>query len=128
MSITRLKLTVPSSLSTLSLSLSTDVAISVITVIFRSYLIDQSMDHLAAALRKGGIKDLTAFFQPNKRDDKALEEHFRGAGLGQVADWWTKRQFASLKETMMKTIKEMLANDDSHAQVSLYRYDCSTWY
>ncbi|THH20435.1 hypothetical protein EUX98_g8587 [Antrodiella citrinella] len=94
-----------------------DVSISVITVIFRSYLIDQSMDHLAASLRKGGIKDLTAFFPPNKRDDKALDEHFRAAGLGQVADWWTKRQFASLKEDVLKTIKEMLANDESHAQI-----------
>lgn len=78
------------------------------------------MDHLATTLRKGGIKDLTAFFPPNKRDDKALEEHFRGAGLGQVADWWTKRQFASLKETMMTTIKGLLANDDTHEQVSAY--------
>ncbi|KAH8083750.1 eukaryotic translation initiation factor 5C [Cristinia sonorae] len=94
-----------------------DVSISIITIIFRSYLVDQSMDHLATTLRKGGIKDLSAFFQPNKRDDKSIEDHFRAAGLGQVAEWWTKRQFASLKENIISTIKEMLANDDPHDQI-----------
>ncbi|TCD64170.1 hypothetical protein EIP91_004483 [Steccherinum ochraceum] len=94
-----------------------DVSISVITIIFRSYMNEQSMDHLATSLRKGGIKDLTAFFPPNKRDDKALEEHFRSAGLGQVADWWTKRQFASLKENVMKSTKELLAHESSHAEI-----------
>ena len=90
---------------------------NVITQIFRAYLAEQSMDHLAAALRKGGVRDLLAFFPPNKRSDKTLDEHFRGAGLPQVAEWWTKRQYASLKEGIIATIREMLANDDSHSDV-----------
>ncbi|KAF7793853.1 hypothetical protein EIP86_004974 [Pleurotus ostreatoroseus] len=94
-----------------------DVAISVLTVIFRAYLAEQSMDHLASALRKGGVKDLLAFFPPNKRQDKVLDEHFRSEGLAQVAEWWTKRQYASLKESITKTIKEMLNNEEPHADI-----------
>ena len=100
-----------------------DVSIAVLTIIFRAYLAEQSVDHLATMLRKGGIKDLTAFFPPNKRSDKALDDHFRAAGLPQVADWWTKRQYAALKEGISTTIKDMLSNDDAHDDVS-----CSVCY
>ena len=77
----------------------------------------QSMEHLAGALKRGGINDLLLFFPPNKRDDKALDEHFRKAGLPQVAEWWTKRQYAALKEGVISTLREMLANDDAHDDV-----------
>ncbi len=96
-----------------------DVSINVVTTIFRAYLAEQSMDHLATTLRKGGVKDLLAFFPGNKRQDKVLEEHFRSAGLPQVADWWAKRQNASLREGVTSALKEMLNNEDSHEDVSL---------
>ncbi|OCH86123.1 eukaryotic translation initiation factor 5C [Obba rivulosa] len=94
-----------------------DVSLNVITTLFRAYLIDQSMEHLAAALKRGGIKDLIAFFPPNKRSDKVLEEHFRKAGLPQVADWWVKRQFASLKEGIVKELRERLEREETHADI-----------
>ncbi|KAK7692590.1 hypothetical protein QCA50_004220 [Cerrena zonata] len=94
-----------------------DVSIGVITMIFRAYLADQSIDHLATTLRKGGIKDLLAYFPPNKRQDKALDEHFRSAGLPQVAEWWTKRQYAAVKEGIISTLKEMLSNEEGHAEI-----------
>ena len=88
-----------------------------ITLIFRAYLSAQSMEHLASTLKRGGIKDLLLFFPENKRDDKTLDEHFRKAGLPQVAEWWTKRQYASLKDGIIKQLQEMLANGDSHADI-----------
>ncbi|THH02092.1 hypothetical protein EW026_g750 [Hermanssonia centrifuga] len=94
-----------------------DVSINVVTTIFRAYLAEQSMDHLATTLRKGGVKDLLAFFPGNKRQDKVLEEHFRSAGLPQVADWWAKRQNASLREGVTSALKEMLNNEDSHEDI-----------
>ncbi|GJE94984.1 eukaryotic translation initiation factor 5C [Phanerochaete sordida] len=94
-----------------------DLAINTITLIFRAYLQEQSMDHLATALRKGGVRDLLAFFPVNRRSDKALDEHFRAAGLPQVAEWWTKRQYAALKEGVISTLKEMLENGDSHSDI-----------
>ena len=95
---------------------SADVSITVLTSIFRAYLAEQSVDHLATMLRKGGVKDLLAFFPPNKRDDKALDEHFRKAGLPQVAEWWTKRQYAGLKEAVIAQLREMLEHE-THADI-----------
>ena len=89
-----------------------------LTTIFRAYLTEQSIDHLATTLRKGGVKDLLAFFPPNKRQDSILDEHFRNAGMPQVAEWWTKRQYVALKEGIISTLKEMLAHEDSPDDVS----------
>lgn len=77
------------------------------------------MDHLAAALRRGGIKDLLAFFPPNKRQDKNLEEHFRAAGIPQVADRWLKTQTASQKDEIVKLLKDMIIDEVSNTDVSI---------
>ncbi|KAF8906547.1 hypothetical protein CPB84DRAFT_1813797 [Gymnopilus junonius] len=94
-----------------------DVAINVLTLILRAYLVDQSMDHLSAALKRGGIKDLLAFFPPNKREGKYLEEHFKKEGLSQVAEWWAKKQYAVVKETIIKELSEMQEREDTPEQV-----------
>ena len=70
------------------------------------------MDHLAAALKKGGIKDLLIFFPPKRRSDAVLDAHFRSAGLLQVADWWTRKQNAVVKEDIAKAVKEALECED----------------
>jgi len=94
-----------------------DVSINVMTQVFRSYLAELSMDHLSPALKKGGIKDLLVFFPPNKREGKNLEEHFRKEGLPQVAEWWTKKQYAALKASLIKELHDMIERDDSIEQV-----------
>ena len=95
------------------------MAVSVITFIFRAYLVDQSMDHLAGTLKRGGVKDLLAFFPPNKREGKVLEEHFRKEGMPQVADWWAKKQYAIVKEGVIKDLSEMREREDTTEQVNL---------
>jgi len=104
----------------LPLSCDTDVAADVIAIVFRTYLAEQSIDHLASILKKGGIKDLLSFFPPNKREDKILDEFLRKQGLVQVADWWTKKKYAILKEDVIKAIKEHLENGDSNPDVGRY--------
>ncbi|KAF5322456.1 hypothetical protein D9619_001797 [Psilocybe cf. subviscida] len=94
-----------------------DVSITVLTIVFRTYLVDQSMDHLSATLKRGGIKDLLAFFPPNRREGKHLEEHFKKEGLSQVADWWAKKQYAVVKEGIISDLSEMLENDAPAEQV-----------
>jgi hypothetical protein len=89
----------------------------VIAIVFRTYLAEQSIDHLASALKKGGIKDLLLFFPPNKREDKVLDEYLRKQGLPQVADWWTKKKYAILKEEVVKAIRDHLENGDSTPDV-----------
>lgn len=96
---------------------SVDVSINVVTLVFRSYLIDQPMDHLSATLKKGGIKDLLAFFPVNKRDGKYFEEHFKKEGLPQVAEWWNKKQNAALKVSLIKELHDMIERDEDIEQV-----------
>ena len=98
-------------------SYNVDVAADVIAIVFRTFLAEQSIDHLASTIKKGGIKDLSLFFPPNKRDDKVLEEFFRKQGLVQVADWWTKKKYAILKDDVIKAIREHLQNGDSNPDV-----------
>lgn len=97
----------------------TDVAVDVITIVFRTYLMDQTIDHLASTLKKGGIKDLLVFFPANKREDRILDETFRKQGIPQVADWWTKKKYAILKEGIIKAIQGSLEEGDSDEDVSL---------
>ena len=90
----------------------TVLSLNVLTTIFRTYLVDQSMDHLVGALRKGGVKDLLAFLPGNKRDPKTLDEHFRKAGLPQVAEWFIRRQTAAAKESVVKTLKQLFEDEN----------------
>jgi hypothetical protein len=98
-------------------TLITDISVNVLTVILRSYIAETPVDHLAGALKKGGIKDLLIFFPPNKRSDAVLDAHFRSAGLPQVADWWTRKQNARIKEDITKAIKDALERDDQPSDV-----------
>ena len=70
------------------------------------------MDHLAATLKKGGIKNLLIFFPPKWRSDAVLDAHFRSTGLLQVTDWWTRKQNAVIKEDIAKAVKEALECED----------------
>lgn len=99
-----------------------DVGINVLTIVVRTYLVDQSMEHLSATLKKGGIKDLLAFFPPNKREGKYLEEHFKKAGLSQVAEWWAKKQYAVVKEGIIKELSESLEREEPVEQVGKVNY------
>jgi hypothetical protein len=71
------------------------------------------MDHLSATLKRGGIKDLTAFFPPNKREAKHLEDHFKAAGLPQISEWNAKKQYAVVKESIVKELKDLCEAEES---------------
>ncbi|ETW80583.1 hypothetical protein HETIRDRAFT_476260 [Heterobasidion irregulare TC 32-1] len=94
-----------------------DIAVNILTLIFRAYLAEQSMESLAGILKRGGIKDLSAFFPPNRRDDKVLDEHFRKEGLPQVADWWTKKQNALIKEDITNVVRESLEHEEAPSNI-----------
>lgn len=94
------------------------------TLIIRTYLASQSLDHLSTAIRKGGIKDLADFFPPSKRDPKTVQAHFREAGLPQVADWYTKKQDAVVKGSIVKTLQEMCEAEDPTDEVRVDKSWC----
>ncbi|KAF5393331.1 hypothetical protein D9757_000581 [Collybiopsis confluens] len=94
-----------------------DVSINVLTFIFKAYLVDQAMDHLSATLKRGGIRDILAFFPPNKQDAKHLDEHFRKAGLAQVADWYAKKQYAMIKDLIVKEVEALVEREEAPEQI-----------
>ena len=100
-------------------SSSSDISLGIVTLVFRAFLAEQTMEQLATTLRKGGIKDILSFFPAGKKDPKALEEYFKAQGLSQVSDWYIKRQYAAVKDSTTKTIKEMLHEDDASDDVRL---------
>jgi len=104
------------------------VAADVIAIVFRTYIAEQSIDHLAGTLKKGGIKDLLLFFPPNKQEDKVLDEFFRKQGLAQVADWWTKKKYAILKEDVIKAIREHLEHGGSNPDVGRYYFEAQVFF
>lgn len=70
------------------------------------------MDHLSAALKRGGIRDLLVFFPATKRDAKALEGHFKAANLPQVADWYAKKQSVANKDGLIKELQELCEKEE----------------
>lgn len=90
-----------------------DVSINVITLVFRAFLVDQSMEHLSAALKRGGIKDVMEFFPANKRTSKHLQEHFKSHNLPQVGEWYAKKQSGILKVTLVKDLQEWIEHDET---------------
>ena len=76
------------------------------------------MDHLASTLKKGGIKDLLGFYPPQKQDPKMLENHFKAEGVPQIAEWFTKKQFAVIKEGLINGLKQRCEQEDSPEDVS----------
>jgi hypothetical protein len=48
-----------------------------------------------------------------------LEEHFRKEGMPQVADWWAKKQYAVVKEGIIKELSEMHEREETTEQVNV---------
>jgi hypothetical protein len=76
------------------------------------------MDHLSATLKRGGIKDLLSFFPPNKRENKIFEDHFKKEGLPQVAEWWSKKQYAVVKDSLVKALTDLCEREETPEQAS----------
>jgi hypothetical protein len=95
------------------------VSADALALIFRAYLAEQPIEHLSGTLRRGGVRDLFAFFPASKRDSKALDAHFKAAGIPTVAEWWVKKQTAVAKEAIIGALKEAGESDSSLEEVSL---------
>lgn len=83
------------------------LALSLLTLVFRAYLADQQIDHLSAALKKGGVKDLLDYFPANKRNATELDAWFRKENMPGVADWYKKKHLAKVRENVVNGLKEL---------------------
>ncbi|KAN0064657.1 hypothetical protein ACQY0O_002287 [Thecaphora frezii] len=92
-----------------------DLAISFIDLVFRTYLVDQTMDHLGSNLRKGGVRNWLLFFPQTKRDQpNIVTSHFKSAevNLPQVAEYWQKRQQKDVRDQTVARLSELVSTDD----------------
>jgi hypothetical protein len=87
------------------------LALSLLTLVFRAYLADQQIDHLSAALKKGGVKDLLDFFPVNKRNATELDAWFRKENMPEIADWYKKKHLAKVRENVINGLKELAEKD-----------------
>ncbi|KAK4684057.1 hypothetical protein P7C73_g6150, partial [Tremellales sp. Uapishka_1] len=97
-----------------------NIALEFLTNVFRTYLSRQSMDHLAASLRRSGLKDISLVFPQPVRDRKHLEDHFKQAGLPQVNEWYAKVVLSEIKEETMSSIERMVNEEDSNDAIIDY--------
>ncbi|WFD44804.1 hypothetical protein MPSI1_003475 [Malassezia psittaci] len=93
-----------------------DLALNFITKVFRTYLQDQSMEHLASTLRKGGIRDWLLFFPQTKRSQPdVIPNYFRSpeVDLQQVAEYYARRQTKELREQTTLDLANLVENQES---------------
>ncbi|KAE8213922.1 hypothetical protein CF327_g2629 [Tilletia walkeri] len=97
-----------------------ELPINFVTLLFRTYLADASMDHLGTALRKGGIKDLLLFFPAHKREQPGIiVTHFKSVGLNAVAEWWQRRQVREIKDQTSARVAEILKESQGRQDEAL---------
>lgn len=79
------------------------------------------MEHLAGALRKGGVKDIINFFPQTKRDQPGIiTTHFKSIGLPQVAEYWQKRQVKDAKDQTITHLTEMIQEEATNEEIVAY--------
>jgi len=64
--------------------------LTILTLIFRAYIGDQSIYHFSS-LKRGGVKDPIDFFPHNKRNVTNLDAYFKEKGLPVVAEWYERK-------------------------------------
>ncbi|KAL2914488.1 hypothetical protein HK105_206055 [Polyrhizophydium stewartii] len=83
-----------------------------LTIALQTYVKEQSMDHLTAAMRKAGMEvKMPEFFPVTKRSDKDITQHFEEAGLKPISEFLAKQQSQQLKEAARDELREKIGNE-----------------
>jgi len=87
-----------------------------LTTIFKTFLLEQSIDQLISLLKKGGLDDrLLEFFPFNKRTDEFFSRHFNSEGLGELVAYYDKRSVLKSKTEFKDNVQRMITE---HAPLS----------
>ncbi|KAJ3119419.1 hypothetical protein HK098_005511 [Nowakowskiella sp. JEL0407] len=93
-------------------------SLTFLTLVFKSFLTEQTIDQLSNVLRKSGIDNkLMEFFPESKRQDEYFARHFEGEGLKSLVDYFKKKQQGVVKEKVKASLKEMFENDKSSQEI-----------
>ncbi|KAL1915391.1 uncharacterized protein VTP21DRAFT_6849 [Calcarisporiella thermophila] len=92
-------------------------SLRLVTVVFKTFLTDQSIDQLGSALTKGGIEGrLLEFFPPNKRNSEYFTRYFEASDLRPLVDYHNKKQLNERKERFLEQLREMISDEDATPQ------------
>ncbi|KAI9341661.1 armadillo-type protein [Obelidium mucronatum] len=95
-------------------------AITFITTVFQTYLLDQPVDQLTTLLARVNLVDekLLEFFPHNKRSDEAVAKHFESAGLKAVVEYLKKRKGDVVKVRVTGELQELIAGGKPQADMA----------
>jgi len=99
------------------------LSLSLLTIIFRSYLADQTVDQLFGCLKKGGVKELLDFFPVNKRSPAELTIWFKKEGLPSVGDMYEKKRVGRVTNTIITGLKDLVEKDEDNETISSFLKD-----
>ncbi|KAF9586569.1 hypothetical protein BGW38_001814 [Lunasporangiospora selenospora] len=80
-----------------------------VTTVFKTYLVDQSVDQLGLNLSKAGMSErLLDFFPPNKRDEDSFARHFEAEDMKQLVTFQNKKQMIMRKDSVIENVRVLL--------------------
>ncbi|KAG6470431.1 hypothetical protein ZIOFF_071504 [Zingiber officinale] len=89
-----------------------------ITIFFREYLVDNSLDDLIALLKRGKMEDnLLDFFPPGRHNDECLSEHFKREGLPALVQYHEKKIFEVKLKEMKTALTTQIAEETDVSEV-----------
>ncbi|XP_042448297.1 protein krasavietz-like [Zingiber officinale] len=89
-----------------------------ITIFFREYLVDNSLDDLIALLKRGKMEDnLLDFFPPGRHNDECLSEHFMREGLPALVQYHEKKIFEVKLKEMKTALTTQIAEETDVSEV-----------
>jgi hypothetical protein len=85
----------------------------------RTYITQETPDHLASSLRRAGLSELLDFFPSGQKHNATeLANHFNAAGLSSVVDFYNRQRSGQLKEETLAHLKELVSGDDGEGGAS----------
>ncbi|KAJ3088670.1 hypothetical protein HK102_008228 [Quaeritorhiza haematococci] len=100
-----------------------------VTGVFKAYLEEHNMEHLATALKKSGLDNkLMEFFPPNKRTEEYLARHFEAEGLRALVEHNKKRQQNNVKDQVTTNLQEMFESGKTLQEVSTAFAQSLMWF
>ncbi|KAG0056842.1 hypothetical protein BGZ83_003136 [Gryganskiella cystojenkinii] len=85
------------------------LSLQFVTTVFKTCLLDQTVDQFGLNLSKAGMSErLLDFFPPNKRDEESFARHFEAEDMKQLVAFQSKKQLYMRKENVVEQVKSLL--------------------
>jgi hypothetical protein len=89
------------------------LALDFATHVFKAWLREKDMGHVASTLKRAGIEGTLMNLLPiNKRSAETFEKHFSDAGLGSIVDYQRAKASAEVKRELQKEVEEMMKEEE----------------